>query len=106
MCLKVALQRFEVRVRAFAPYETQLHEPTRCVVDEDQQCAWLTTLLEPAVVAAIDLNQFAVALASQSRLMKASTLLARQPEAIGDHPSPQRLSTHLKRVLVEQNLNR
>ena len=59
--------------------------------DEHQQRTRRATLFEPAMVAAIDLDQFAVALAPETGLMKAPVLLARQPQSI----------LHLRRVSRE-----
>ena len=58
---KVLLQHFEVGGRALAWNEAQLHQPARRIVDEDQQCAGLPALFEPAVLAPVDLDQLTVA---------------------------------------------
>jgi hypothetical protein len=44
--------------------EAQLHELARCVVDEDEQYAARPLVLEPLVVAAIDLDQLSEASSS------------------------------------------
>ena len=46
----------EVAVRALAQYELQMHQPTGRVIDKDQQCAGITPVLEPTMVAAINLD--------------------------------------------------
>jgi hypothetical protein len=79
---------------------------TRGIVDEDQQGARCAPILEPAVLAAVDPDQLAVGFTPQARLMKASSLLARQPQPILDHPPAQRLSRDFDSVLLEQNLRR
>ena len=56
MGLEIALQRFEVGRRTLAWYEAELHQLACGVVDEDQQRAGLAALLEPAVLAAVDLH--------------------------------------------------
>ena len=76
MRLEVALQGFEVGGRALAGHEAQLHELAGGIVDEDQQSAGLTTVFEPAVLAAVDLDQLTVALASETRLVERTSLLA------------------------------
>ncbi len=76
MVVQIALQCFEVRVRALAGDEAQLHQSARCIVDEHQQRTRSTAALEPAMVTVIDLDQLAVALTPETRLMKASSLLA------------------------------
>ena len=47
------------------------------------------SVLEPAVLAAVDLDQLAV--------------FARQPQALGNHPPAQGLSPHAQTVFFEQN---
>jgi hypothetical protein len=63
---------------------------------EDQQRARCSSVLEPAVLAAVDLDQLPEVLASQARLMEGAPLLARQPQAVGlcvrvPHPHRSRL---------------
>ena len=82
----------EVGRRALARHEAKLHQLTCGIVDEDQQGARCAPILESAVLAAVDLYQLAVGFTPQARLMKASSLLARQPQPILDHPPAQRLS--------------
>ena len=48
----------------WAGHEAQLHQLARGIVDEYQQGARLTAVLEPSVIAAVDLHQLAVRLAS------------------------------------------
>ncbi len=96
--VEIAAQRGEVRVCALAGNEAQLHQPACSVVDEHQQRAGLAAALEPAVIAAVDLNQFAIALPSQARLMEGPALLAGQPQAIRRHPLAHGLPAHLNAV--------
>ncbi|MDT7817714.1 MAG: hypothetical protein QOJ51_6804 [Acidobacteriaceae bacterium] len=63
MNVEITAQDFEVRVRAFARHEAQLHEPACGIVDQHQQRTGRTALLEPARRAAINLDQFAIRLA-------------------------------------------
>jgi len=58
------------------------------------------------MIAAIDLDQLAVALASQTGLVEATALLTRQPEPILDHPLAQSLARHLDSILREKHLRR
>ena len=67
---QIALQRLEIGERAFRAHEAKRHQTTGCVVDEHDQRAAGTPILEPAVLAAVDLNQFAKMFAPQARLMK------------------------------------
>ena len=84
MALEIAPQSLEVRVCALASHEAELHQLTGRVIDEDQQRAGLATLLEPAMVAAIDLDQFAVALTPEPRLVEGSSCVrdSHRPSAI------------------------
>jgi hypothetical protein len=59
---QITLQHFEVGVGAFAGHEPQLHQSACSVIDEDQQRAGCATVFEPAMFAAVDLNQLAIAL--------------------------------------------
>ena len=103
---EITVKRFEVGVRALAGHGPQLHELAGGVVDEHQQGAGLAALLKPAMVAPIDLDQLAVTLAPQSRLVERPSLCARQPEAVRHHPSSQRLSTHPKVMLLQKHFGR
>ena len=65
-CCELSVERSEVGVRALGRYEAQLHQLAHCVVDQHQERTRIAALLEPSVVAAIDLDQRAIALAPQS----------------------------------------
>src|SRR5882762_7172384 len=91
VALKISAGRGEVVERRFALHEAQLHQATGRVVDVNQQRAARTALLEPGVLAAVDLNQFAEALAPVARLMRhPDSLSPRDPDASADQPDPQR----------------
>jgi hypothetical protein len=45
--------------RTLAESEFQMHETSCCVVDEDQQGTGIAPVFEPAMLAAIDLDQLA-----------------------------------------------
>jgi hypothetical protein len=64
MTLQIVTQRLEIGICALAANKPQLHEPGCSIVDEDQQGTRLTAILEPAMFAAVDLNQFAIVLAT------------------------------------------
>src|ERR1700736_955387 len=106
MIVHVFLERSEVGVGALAWHEAKLHQLAGRVVDEHEECAGLAAVLEPAVIAAVDLDKLSVALAAQTGLVEASTLLARLPEAFLQHPCPQGLAAYLDVMLGEQNFNR
>jgi hypothetical protein len=90
-----------VRVRTLARHERKPHQPARSIVDEGQQRARRATFFEPAVLTAGDLDQLAVMLAPQSWLMEGASLLARQPQALGNHPPAQGLSPNAQTVLFD-----
>ena len=60
MSLDVAAQRFKVRVRTLARQKAKPHQPARSIVDEDQERARRASVLEPAVLAAVDLDDRAI----------------------------------------------
>jgi hypothetical protein len=58
----------------------EVHQPAGRIVDEDKQCALRAAVLEPPMLAAVDLHEFANALAAMARLVDAlSPLLAIEP---------------------------
>ena len=76
VALKIRAGRGEVVERGLALQEAQLHQPTGRVVDVDQERAAPTAVLEPGVLAPIDLYQLAEALAPVARLMRRPDPLA------------------------------
>lgn len=58
--LQVKLQSLEVRERAVRAHEAQLHQLARRVVDEDQERAGITAILDSAGFRSVDLHQLAV----------------------------------------------
>ena len=77
-----------------------MHQPAGRIVDEHQQGALRPAILEPPVLAAVDLDQFADALAPRARLMNPLLpLLAIKPQPVGDHPLPQGLAGDRKTAL-------
>jgi hypothetical protein len=62
----------------------QMHQPAGRIVDEDKQWA---AVLEPLMLAAVNLHQFADAVAATAWLVDAlSPLLAIEPQPGHDHP--------------------
>jgi hypothetical protein len=58
----------------------EVHQPAGRIVDEDKQCALRTAVLEPPMLAPVDLHEFANALAAMARLVDAlSPLPAIEP---------------------------
>ncbi len=58
------------------------------------------------MVTAIDLDQFAVALAPETWLVEGPSLLTREPKPVRDHPPAKGLATGHDRVLFKQDLGR
>src|SRR6267378_1354221 len=105
VALKISAGRGEVVERRFALHEAQLHQATGRVVDVNQQRAAGTALLEPGVLGAVDLNQFAEALAPVARLMRhPDSLSPRDPDASADQPDPQRFLGDPEIVQLEELL--
>src|SRR4051794_6021693 len=59
MRLEVALQGLEVGKGTFRGHEAQLQQPAGCIVDEDEQRARVRPILEPAMLAAVELHELA-----------------------------------------------
>lgn len=59
MPLQVGAGGGEVAEGRFGLGEMQVHQLAGCIINEDQQRAGRSTILEPAMIAAIDLDQFA-----------------------------------------------
>ena len=67
--------------------ELEVHQPAGRVVNKDKQCALRAAVLEPPMLAAVDLHQFADAFAAIARLVDGlSPLLAIEPQPGFDHP--------------------
>src|SRR5882762_9320347 len=60
----------EVIKRRFRGDEPQLHQPARRIIHKSQQRARRAAILEPGVLRAVDLYQFAQAIAPPARLMR------------------------------------
>lgn len=72
--LEIATQRLEVTAGALESHEAQLYQTTCRVVDEHRERAGRTAILEPAMLAAVDLHQLAEVPPSQPRLMHRAAL--------------------------------
>src|SRR5438876_834564 len=85
--------------------EAQLHGAAGGVVDVDQQRAARATILEPGVLAAIELDELAEAgPALPRRIAPAGALGPRDPQAGGTHPAAQRLDGQDEGVLLGELL--
>jgi hypothetical protein len=73
-------------------HERGVHELTGGIIDISQQGALRATVLEPPVLGAVDLDQFAPALAAIAWLMnRRKAPAAIQPQTVFDHPLAQGL---------------
>ncbi len=105
MSLQIGARGLEVREGRLRRHEVQLHEPARRVIDVDQQRARLGPVLEPSVVAAIDLDQLADARAAVPRLVDLGCSLAtRLPQASLNHQPADRLLAERHAVKLTQLL--
>src|SRR3954451_24562136 len=106
--LQIGPGRMEIRERRLALDEPQMHQPARRIIDKHQQGALRPAILKPPMLAAIDLNQLADALAPRTGLVNPfQALFAIDPQPIRDHPLAQRLPTksdpmHLTQLLRRQ----
>jgi hypothetical protein len=93
MLLQIGAGRPEVIKRRFRGDEPQLHQPARRIIHESQQRAPRAAVLEPGVLRAVDLHQFAQATAPPARLMwRGKTMPTVLPQPFGDHPTAQGLA--------------
>ena len=71
----------------------QLNQSARRIIDKAQKCARWPTILEPGVLRAVDLHQFAQPIAPPARLMlQEETMATILPQPMGDHPAAQGLA--------------
>jgi len=85
--------------------EAELHEAAGGVVDADQQRAARATVLEPGVLAAIDLDELTEAgPALPRRIAPAGALGPRDPKTGGTHPTAQHLDGQDEGVLLGELL--
>jgi len=105
--LQVSAGGMEIGESRLALDKLQMHQPARRVVDKHQQGALRSAILEPPVLAAVDLHQLADALAPVTGLMNLlAPLLAIAPQPVGDQPQPQGLAAERDLVHLAQLLGR
>ena len=83
-----------------------MHQPARRVVDKHQQGALRPAVFEPPMLAAVDLDQFANAVAPRPRLVNLLALLAIAPQPGFDHPLAQRFTANRDPMILAQLLGR
>ncbi len=105
--LQIGAARAEVIKRRFRGDEPQLHQPARRVIHESQQRARRTAILEPGVLRAVDLHQFAQTITPPARLVRrGQTMPTVLPQPIRDHPPAQGLARDRTAVMLCQLLRR
>ena len=105
--LQIGARRRGNRRRSTRSRQTADASPAGRVVDKHQQGALRPAILEPPVLAAVDLHQLADALAPRAWLVDAlAPLLAVSPNPELDHPQPQRLAAERDVVNLAQFLSR
>lgn len=67
--LQIALGGFKIGESGLRTDEQKLHQPARRIINVNEQCAGRTTLLEPAMLTAINLDEFSGAGPTRSWLM-------------------------------------
>src|SRR3989454_1175418 len=103
--LEVTPGRVEVIERGLGVRKAELHEAAGGVVDVDQQRAARATILEPSVLAAIELDELAEAGPTlPRRIAPAGALGPRDPQAGGTHPAAERLDGQDEGVLLGELL--
>lgn len=83
---QIQIERFKVAERAFRLNKPQLNQRTGRIIDEDEQSARIASILAPAVIRAVNLDQFTKAFRAQSGLIEGPSLFAGQPDTIFLHP--------------------
>jgi hypothetical protein len=76
MVLQITLQSLEIGKRALGWDKAKLHQSAGGVIDEHQKRAGRRPIFEPAMVRAVDLDQFAEMLAACAAVTKSSTRAA------------------------------
>ena len=104
--LQIGAGRVEVGESRLALDKLQMHQPARRVVNKHQQGALRPAVFEPPMLAAVDLDQFANAVAPRPRLVNLLALLAIAPQPGFDHPLAQRFAANRDPVILAQLLGR
>src|SRR3954465_10646580 len=105
MALQVGSRGFEVVKGRLGWHEAQVHETARRVVDEHQERALRAAVLEPPMLGAVDLHEFANAVPAVTRLVHGlEPLPSVAPEAVSQHPLPDRLDPEMDAVSLSQLL--
>ena len=100
-------RRLEVREARLGRDEVQLHQSARRIIDVDQQRAGFGAILEPGVIAAVDLDQLTDAGSAVARLVDLGcSLPARLPQASLDHQLADRLLAEAHAMQFTQLLAR
>jgi hypothetical protein len=105
--LQIGPGRVKIGKGRLALDELKVHQPAGRIVDEDQQRALRPAILEPPMLAAVDLYQLADAFAPIAGLVNAlQALFAIEPQPVRDHPLAHRLAAENCLVQFAQLLRR
>jgi hypothetical protein len=106
MTVEISASGFKVTEGRLRVAEVKLHEPTGGVIHVDKQRATSSTLFEPLMVTAIDLNEFTHAGPAIARLLNTvATASMRHPKAVFGHPLAERLLGNLQAVAFHKLLS-
>src|SRR6516164_2437169 len=83
-----------------------MHQPTSCIIDKHQQSALWPAVLEPPMLATVDLHQLANTVTPRPRLVDALALLTIAPQPGFDHPLAQRFPAKRDAMILAQLLRR
>src|SRR5689334_12711686 len=89
---EIRLRRMEIVERVLGGRKAQMEQPASRIVDKDEQGAFCAAVLEPPMMRAVDLHEFAQAITPAGRLMELLLALPpRRPDPSFRHPLAQRL---------------
>jgi hypothetical protein len=107
MRLEIGARRAEIIECRFRGDKSQMHQSAGRVVDKREQGAPRRAVLTPRVFRAVNLHQFANAIAPAAWLMRrGQTMAAVDPQTRRDHPAAQRLAADRAAVYRRQLLRR
>lgn len=89
---QIHLGSLKVREGALARHKPQQHQTACGIIDKNEEGALWPAILEPPVLTAIDLDQFAKTIAAMARLVyPLGPIAPAGPDLVIDHPLPERL---------------
>jgi hypothetical protein len=105
--IEILVGCLEIRERRLNPDKQHHHQTTRRIVYVDQRCARWSSILKPAMIASIDLDQLAEARAAAPGLLNLRrTKSSRNPQTAGDHEGSDGLDRQIHAVALSELLGR